>query len=488
MGLMNFKDFSSGSLSRVQLLSVPLVLTVVLLGGTGWYTWESYRTLQRIHSRDMRLIQLSGKIDYLDEALTMSARMAAATGDPQWIQRYKKFDPQVFAAIEEASKLLPSVFSGKTFEQLNDVATQLQQLEKRSFELLQQGKTQQARKLLFSPEYERQKQRYSEVMGEIITEMEAFADRSLERQTQKAWTVLVAITITLILLVILWTIILRMLILSIQAVRQASNAVSDVSGQITETVDEQEQLAIDRAGAVNQISTTMKELEQSARQAAERIEAALKQATQALDLANQGTQTVDGTLTAMEQVRGVGKAIQTQTNRLTDRTKQISTISKLVGELANQTNLLALNASVEAVRAGEAGKGFSVVAAEIRKLADRSQGSAQRIAELVANIQSAVSSTEAVTSEGLQMVTRGMNFTQETENTFSQFVEAVNNITNNSHQIYLMAQQQADATQQLAVAMESLNEGTQRTTKAISQTQMATNRLNDTAKKLNKLV
>ncbi len=485
---MDFKYFSSGSLSRVQLLSVPLALTVALLGGTGWYVWDSYHTLKRINSRDMRLVELSGKIDYLDEALTMSARMAVATGDRQWIQRYNRFDPQVFAAIEEAAQLLPSVFSGETFEQLNDVAIELQQIEKRSFELLAQGKTQQAKDLLLSEQYESQKQRYVEIMSEIVSQMKNFANQSLQNQTNKARIVLGTIAITVMMLAILWTIILRMLVRSIQSVRQASNAVSDVSGQITVTVEEHEQLAIDQSGAVNEIATTTKEIEQSAQQSAQRIEAALNEATQALDLASDGTDIVNQTLSGMEKLQDKVKAIHSQINRLIEQTKQIGTISKLVGELANQTNLLALNASVEAVRAGESGKGFAVVAAEIRKLADRSQSSAQKIAELVTNIQSAVSSTATVIQEGSQTVDRGITLTQDTADRFSQFVDAVNNITTNSQQISLMAQQQADATQQLAVAMESLNRGTNRTTRAIGQTQTATNRLNDTAKNLNKLV
>ncbi|MGD1717232.1 methyl-accepting chemotaxis protein [Dapis sp. BLCC M172] len=89
-----------------------------------------------------------------------------------------------------------------------------------------------------------------------------------------------------------------------------------------------------------------------------------------------------------------------QITRLSEQTNQIGNISQLVGDLANQTNMLALNAAVEAVRAGEHGKGFGVVASEIRKLADESRKSAEKIYTLVADIQTSINSTVLATEAG----------------------------------------------------------------------------------------
>src|SRR5262249_812615 len=78
---------------------------------------------------------------------------------------------------------------------------------------------------------------------------------------------------------------------------------------------------------------------------------------------------------------------------LSEQTGQIDAITRAVSELANQTNLLALNAAVEAARAGEHGRGFAVVATEIRKLADESRRSAERIHALLGDIQNATNAT-----------------------------------------------------------------------------------------------
>ena len=72
---------------------------------------------------------------------------------------------------------------------------------------------------------------------------------------------------------------------------------------------------------------------------------------------------------------------------LADKSKSIATIIEAINEIAEQTNLLSLNASIEAARAGEAGKGFAVVAQEIRKLADESIRSAEKIAQIVEEIE-----------------------------------------------------------------------------------------------------
>ena len=170
--------------------------------------------------------------------------------------------------------------------------------------------------------------------------------------------------------------------------------------------------------------------------------------------------------------------------RLSEQTGQIGLVSDLVGNLANQTNMLALNASVEAVRAGEQGKGFSVVAGEIRKLADQSKQSAEKINNLVREIQASINSSVMVTDEGTKRASEGIRLAQETAQTFNGLADAVNNVFLNSQQISLTNKQQAVAVQQVVAAMSQLNSAAQESASGINQVKVSTKQLDDAAKHL----
>jgi methyl-accepting chemotaxis protein len=197
---------------------------------------------------------------------------------------------------------------------------------------------------------------------------------------------------------------------------------------------------------------------------------------------------VEQTLESMTILKENVEAIAAEILRLSEQTNQIGNISTAVTDLANQTNMLALNASVEAVRAGENAQGFTVIATEIRKLADLSKKSAEKINNLVVDIKNAIDSTVTVTKEGTKTVEEGTKISQETAAAFSEVAKAVNNVVLNNQQISLTAEQQAVAIQQVVDAMNSLNQSAKETASGISQTKLGTQQLNDAAQNLNSIV
>ncbi|MEH2317026.1 HAMP domain-containing methyl-accepting chemotaxis protein [Nostoc sp.] len=256
------------------------------------------------------------------------------------------------------------------------------------------------------------------------------------------------------------------------------------TNEIAATVEQQERTATRQAVSVNQTTITIDELGASSQQSAEQAESAAAGARQALTLASNGSEAVKRTLKGMETLRQKVGAIADHITRLNEQTKQIASISSLVGELAIQTNMLALNAAVEAVRAGEHGKGFAVVAAEIRKLADQSKKSTEKINTLVGDIESAISTTVVVTHEGTKTVEEGTRIAQETSESFAGVEGAVNKIVLNSQQISLNINQQAIAIQQIVSAMNDLNIAARETASGISQIRSGTEQLNESAQAL----
>lgn len=329
----------------------------------------------------------------------------------------------------------------------------------------------------------------SERIAEIEAYQEESAVQATEEQAQAISTLRVSIAAaTLISLILSIGIGLWVIRRITRQINQSATAIASSTAEIAASIEQQDRITAQQAISINETTTTIDELGASSRQSAEQAEAAAMGAQQVLSLAEGGTRTVNQSLEGMDVLQQKVDAIADQILRLSEQTSQIGSISGLVSDLANQTNMLALNAAVEAVRAGEHGKGFAVVSSEIRKLADQSKKSAEKINSLVNDIQNAINSTVMVTDEGTKTVETGVQIAQATAEVFNQVTDAVNNVVLNSQQISLNIQQQAVAIQQVVGAMGSLNLAAQETASGITQIKQGTQLLNNTANNLQELV
>jgi methyl-accepting chemotaxis protein len=267
-------------------------------------------------------------------------------------------------------------------------------------------------------------------------------------------------------------------------IKQLADSIVTSSGAIVDTVEMQEVTVNMQANSAIDTSTTVNELGAISFQSAAQAEASANGARQALSLAEDGTRSVQQTLQGMSGLRDKVDAIANQIVNLSEQTGQITVVSDLVADLASQTNMLALNAAVEAARAGEQGKGFSVVADEIRKLADQSKKSADKINALAEDIQSAINRTVMVTDEGTKTVNEGIDLARSTATTFAGVTDAVNNVFLNSQQISTSAKQQAVSIQQVLSSMTMISQGSQESAIGMHQVKMTTKELTQVADEL----
>ncbi len=100
--MVNSEDKSLRGYYLTVITVAVMVSTCVVLIWSSWQVHHSYTEIEGLIERQKRAFEMSGTILYLDEVLTMSARMAATTGDLQWEQRYHRFEPQLDATINEA--------------------------------------------------------------------------------------------------------------------------------------------------------------------------------------------------------------------------------------------------------------------------------------------------------------------------------------------------------------------------------------------------
>ncbi len=326
-------------------------------------------------------------------------------------------------------------------------------------------------------------------MDEMLGKERELLDRR-QQASQRAkvlanWAIYGSAIAILIVSILIYLFVSKQVILPIQ---QMAISIDASSTQIASTVQEQERIASDQAAAVNQTTTSVDELGSSSQQAAQQVEDTSNYAQQVLELASAGNTSVEQTRTGIATLQENVGRVAHQIMELNAQAAEIGSISRWVGDLANQTNMLALNAAVEAVRAGASGKGFGVVAGEIRKLADQSNTSSQKINDLVRDIQQAISTTTQMAEQGTHAVENSVRVTEQTADTFARVTDSVNSVADNSQQVSINIRQQNLAIQQIVTAMNSLNQGANETASGIAQTRTSTRQLSETAKFLRDLV
>ena len=151
----------------IKLFIVAFVFTGAVLAWLSWSTYDLYTHDTKFEKQVGLAEELRGTIVHLDEVLTMSARMAAATGDQQWEVRYRKFEPQLDNAIKEILKLSPS----QNLHETDAANVKLVEMENHAFALVRENHAEEARTLLFSPKYEAQKEIYARGMFNFIEQL-----------------------------------------------------------------------------------------------------------------------------------------------------------------------------------------------------------------------------------------------------------------------------------------------------------------------------
>ncbi len=149
-------------------LAAALVLTAGLCLGLVASNWYAYRSNIATQNRYLRLQQLAGTIRHLNEVLNLSALQAAATGESQWEERYRRLEPGLDLAIREARRMAPGTEIAEQMAQTDAANLKSIEMEHRALEMARQGRRGEARALLGSKEYEQQERIYSERLARFM--------------------------------------------------------------------------------------------------------------------------------------------------------------------------------------------------------------------------------------------------------------------------------------------------------------------------------
>ncbi|MET4562362.1 methyl-accepting chemotaxis protein [Lysinibacillus parviboronicapiens] len=166
----------------------------------------------------------------------------------------------------------------------------------------------------------------------------------------------------------------------------------------------------------------MSDLEHSMHQLTE-LTTGVQQASLAMQqAADEGSRSVQQSSMVMQSIEETMASTTTTVEALGRKSTDITSIISTITAISEQTNLLALNAAIEAARAGDHGRGFAVVADEVRKLAEQSQSAAKEVTSIVTSIQDEVTSIISQNHEGVISVIRGVEVTNETNQSLSNIL------------------------------------------------------------------
>ncbi|MEC1262237.1 methyl-accepting chemotaxis protein [Bacillus swezeyi] len=174
------------------------------------------------------------------------------------------------------------------------------------------------------------------------------------------------------------------------------------------------------------------------------------------EIAGKGEELVQKTVGQMNSIDRSVKQAEAVVKELEGKSKDITSILRVINGIADQTNLLALNAAIEAARAGESGRGFSVVAEEVRKLAAQSADSAKEIENLIQEIVREIANSLNMFKSVNHEVQSGLQITDETESSFRTIYEMTNDIAGKLQTMNGAVEQLSRGSQEVSGAVEEI--------------------------------
>ncbi len=238
------------------------------------------------------------------------------------------------------------------------------------------------------------------------------------------------------------------------------------------------------ASAANEITTTIEEIRQTANISSEKADQ-LSQFTEATALnSKKGKKAIDDVLEGMQHIKEEMDLLDDSIMKLSEQTQSIGDIISSVHDIADQSNLLSVNASIEAAKAGEMGKGFSVVAQEIKSLADQSKESTNHIKIILNDIQKAAGLSVMATERGGKAVNAGSILADSAGKLIQDLSNKVMDSADAALQISASSREQLTGIEQLFQAMTDIKEAGFQNMEGAKQIEQATGDFEKMSKKL----
>jgi len=273
--------------------------------------------------------------------------------------------------------------------------------------------------------------------------------------------------------------------------QEMQDTVSVLAASTSDILSASSQVAtssVQTASVVNQTTATVEEVKQTALMAAEKAKHVSESAHRTAEISQRGKDSVQESIEAMQHIHGQMESIAQSIIRLSEQGQAIGDIINTVNDLAEQSNLLAVNAAIEAAKAGDQGKGFSVVAQEIKNLAEQSKQATSQVRGILRDTQNATNAAVMATEQGSKAVESGVHLSRLVADALKQLADNIEDAAQAATQIAVSAQQQLVGIDQAVSAIRSIGQASSQNVDSTHQAEVVAQNLHELGLKLKQLV
>lgn len=271
-------------------------------------------------------------------------------------------------------------------------------------------------------------------------------------------------------------------------INEGITVLASSASEITASTSQVAAGSAETAAAINQTTVTIEEVKQTSDLSVKKAEYVAAIAQKTVETSTNGKKSMDQSIIAMNRIQEQMEFIAQSIIRLSEQSKDIGEIITTVNSLAEQSNLLAVNAAIEAAKAGEQGKGFAVVAQEVKSMAAQSKQATAQVRSILTDIQNATSAAVIATEEGSKVVEEGVVRSGEAGTSIVSLADNIAESAQAAAQIMSSAQQQLVGMDQIALAMQNINQASTQNVASTSQAEIAAKDLHTLGQNLKLLV
>ncbi|WP_342111531.1 methyl-accepting chemotaxis protein [Methylobacterium sp. SI9] len=269
--------------------------------------------------------------------------------------------------------------------------------------------------------------------------------------------------------------------------RVATADLNAAAAEIRASAQEQAASVEQQFAAVQQTAATMDQITQTGTQISKRATEVIATAQATAQTSRQGLRAVSDTAKAMDAIREQAEAVAGNIVGLSEKTQTIGDIIETVNDISERTHLLALNAAIEAAAAGESGRSFSVVASEMKLLADQAKAATGQVRGILGEIQRGINTSVMLTEEAVKRAAAGKTRSDTTQRTIEEITAKIEEGTQVFQQVIASANQQQLGIEQVMGALHNIRQASQQTAAGTRQVESASVNITELAQTLTKL-